>query len=232
MLSRTRGARPPQGATCTGRLCQPRPPQANQKQRTGNGWWRAACALLGVNPRRPAWRAPRPSQRARARCRRSPSASRLAHEAAPTGRGLQARAAVAAVAASVQLDGAAVVLAVLALLLRGAHEAAQKVPWKQRRVRAAPPGARGGPAPRRPTWFPRGPPDSREALSAGGRDTARPPGSATRRIPKRCHSTASRTTGASRGRAAARGRCAHGHVAPRRGHVQRVLPQLTLPFHS
>lgn len=182
MLSRTRGARPPQGATCTGRLCQPRPPQANQKQRTGNGWWRAACALLGVNPRRPAWRAPRPNQRARARCRRSPSASRLAHEAAPTGRGLQARAAVAAVAASVQLDGAAVVLAVLALLLRGAHEAAQKVPWKQRRVRAAPPGARGGPAPRRPTWFPRGPPDSREALSAVGGDTARPPGESRRGV--------------------------------------------------
>lgn len=33
--------------------------------------------------------------------------------------------------ASVELDGAAVVLTVLALLLRGAHEAAQKVPWKQ-----------------------------------------------------------------------------------------------------
>lgn len=34
-------------------------------------------------------------------------------------------------AGSVELDGAAVVLTVLALLLRGAHEAAQKVPWKQ-----------------------------------------------------------------------------------------------------
>lgn len=85
-------------------------------------------------------------------------ASRLVHEAAPTGRGLLAQVAVAA--ASVQLDGAAVVLTVLALLLRGAHEAAQKVPWKQRRVRAAPTGAHGGPthhgcAPRR---SPRGPP--------------------------------------------------------------------------
>lgn len=33
--------------------------------------------------------------------------------------------------ASVELNGAAVVLTVLALLLRGAHEAAQKVPWKE-----------------------------------------------------------------------------------------------------
>lgn len=41
-------------------------------------------------------------------------------------------------AASVQLDGAAVVLTVLALLLRGAHEAAQKVPWKQMGVRGRP----------------------------------------------------------------------------------------------
>ena len=35
---------------------------------------------------------------------------------------------------SVELNGAAVVLTVLALLLRGAHEAAQKVPWKQTQV--------------------------------------------------------------------------------------------------
>lgn len=227
MLSRTRGARPPQGATCTGRLCQPRPPQANQKQRTGNGWWRAACALLGVNPRRPAWRAPRPSQRARARCRRSPSASRLAHEAAPTGRGLQARAAVAAVAASVQLDGAAVVLAVLALLLRGAHEAAQKVPWKQRRVRAAPPGARGGPAPPRPTWSPRGPPDSREALRAvGGTRLGHPEN------PEEVSLNGVADNGGKQREGRSPRQVPHGHVAPRRGHVQRVLPQLTLPCHS
>lgn len=32
---------------------------------------------------------------------------------------------------SVELNGTAVILAVVALLLRGAHEAAQKVPWKQ-----------------------------------------------------------------------------------------------------
>lgn len=57
-------------------------------------------------------------------------------------------------AGSVELDGAAVVLTVLALLLRGAHEAAQKIPWKQTQV---PSGARqrhavGAPGPGNPTF--------------------------------------------------------------------------------
>lgn len=43
------------------------------------------------------------------------------------------------VGVSVELDGAAVVLAVLALLLRGAHEAAQKVAWKQAPIRGPDP---------------------------------------------------------------------------------------------
>ena len=54
----------------------------------------------------------------------------------------------AAPRASVELDGAAVVLAVLALLLRGAHEAAQEVPWKGRAPSAL--ALPRGPAPRPP----------------------------------------------------------------------------------
>jgi len=57
-------------------------------------------------------------------------------------------------AGSVELNGAAVVLTVLALLLRGAHEAAQKVPWKQTQ---GPSGARrlhavSNPCPGNPTF--------------------------------------------------------------------------------
>lgn len=57
--------------------------------------------------------------------------------------------------ASVELNGAAVVLTVLTLLLRGAHEAAQKVPWKEAHGIVSPgPGPAAAPAPETPSSHP------------------------------------------------------------------------------
>lgn len=68
------------------------------------------------------------------RLRRDPTAGapwREPHDGSPGEEGVFMQAGRAG---SVELNGAAVVLTVLALLLRGAHEAAQKIPWKQTQV--------------------------------------------------------------------------------------------------
>lgn len=135
-LSRTQGARPPQDVHVH-RAPVPAAALPKQTRNRGLGTGGGTQPVLYCGSTRGALRGgPRSPASAHAHTAAGPrSASRLVHEAAPTGRSLLAQVAVAA--ASVQLDGAAVVLTVLALLLRGAHEAAQKVPWKQRRVRAA-----------------------------------------------------------------------------------------------
>lgn len=57
--------------------------------------------------------------------------------------------------ASVELNGAAVVLTVFTLLLRGAHEAAQKVSWKEAHGTVSPqPGPAAAPAPEVPSSHP------------------------------------------------------------------------------
>ena len=96
-------------------------------------------------------------------------------------------------AGSVELDGAAVVLTVLALLLRGAHEAAQKIPWKQMQV---PSGARrrhavGAPSPGNPTFHGAVSPGSDGTSGSSPRVSGKDLTAGERpRVPIRGHSTA------------------------------------------
>lgn len=126
-------------------MAAPRPsaPKANPRQRRRR-WHASLCFIVGqleATPRRPA---PQPGHVSRRQNHRGLGA-RPGPRSPPPG-----RAPLRAGRASVELDGAAVVLAVLALLLRGAHEAAQKVAWKQVPIRG--PGPR--PTSHAPTTLP------------------------------------------------------------------------------
>lgn len=148
------------------------------KQTRNKGWERLARkpVLYCGQPEATATAALLPSARAR---RPSPAASHrsAAGSLGPAGQGLRMQ-----VEGSVELDGAAVVLTVLALLLRGAHEAAEEVAWKQKTVRGR------GPPPRDPAFHgtalvPRTPghsccgvsPKEARRAQAALRDTAQPP---------------------------------------------------------
>lgn len=109
-----------------------RGPQSKPEQRTERRWRASLCFIVGQPEATPHSPCPQPGHTGSRQNHRGPGAR-------PGPRTRRQAGASPCRRASVELDGAAVVLAVLALLLRGAHEAAQKVAWKQAPVRADPP---------------------------------------------------------------------------------------------